>query len=81
METIIVDVVGWIGSILLVIAYWLVSQNKVKAQSIKYQSLNIIGSLMLIINTFYYKAFPSTALNVIWIIIGFVYIVKAKKNE
>lgn len=81
MENIIVDVVGWIGSILLVIAYWLVSQNKVKAQSIKYQSLNIIGSIMLIVNTFYYSAFPSTALNVIWVLIGVVYIAKAFKNK
>ena len=77
----IVDILGWIGSIMLIIAYWMVSQNKISAQSLLYQGLNIAGSILLIVNTFYYRAFPSTALNVVWVLIGLQILYKARKKE
>jgi hypothetical protein len=81
MET-IVDLIGWIGSILLISAYWLNSTNKINAQSIEYQCLNIIGSICFIITTVYHKAYPPAALNVVWVIIGIYYLVQIwKKNH
>jgi len=81
MENFIVDIVGWIGSILLIVAYWSVSKKRVEPESLSYHSLNIIGSILLIINTCYYGAFPSTAVNVIWVFIGLFYITKKRINE
>ena len=65
-----VDIFGWIGAILLLLAYGLVSQKKLEGDSICYQFLNIIGSVLIITNSYYYKAFPSVAVNVIWISIA-----------
>lgn len=67
---VIIDVLGWIGSIFLIGAYWLVSKNKITAQSKPYQTLNILGSILLTINTLYHGAYPSSAVNIIWVFIG-----------
>jgi hypothetical protein len=50
MDSLWFDIVGWVGSVLLVGAYWLISQNKVEAISHSYQWLNLVGSMLLIIN-------------------------------
>lgn len=79
--SILINTAGWIASILLVAAYWLVSKNKISAQSALYQSMNLIGSALLIVNTAYYGAFPSTAVNIIWVVIGAFYLLKSKKEK
>lgn len=75
------DTIGWIGSVLLVIAYWLVSQNKVSPTSFQYQMANIIGSICLLIHTFFYGAYPSSVLNLIWASIGLFYFIKNKRTN
>jgi len=55
---------------ILVSAYWLNSKNLINAQTKLYQLLNIAGSLSLMINTFYYGAYPSSSVNVVWLLIG-----------
>ena len=81
MENLIVDIIGWVGSLALIFAYWSVSKKRISPQSFIYHSLNIVGSLLLIVNTWYYGAFPSAAVNIIWVIIGLIYINKSKKHE
>ncbi|NJO03268.1 MAG: hypothetical protein HC880_17710 [Bacteroidia bacterium] len=66
----IVDILGWIGSAAILLAYGMVSYQRVSAASGFYQGLNIVGSLFLIVNTAYYHAYPSTFVNIVWIIIA-----------
>ena len=67
MDVIIwIDILGWVGSLLLIMAYVLVSYQRLKATNPRYQWMNFIGSIFLMINTAYYGAFPSTFVNVIW---------------
>jgi hypothetical protein len=77
----LIDILGWIGSILLILAYYLNSQNKINAQTIAYQSMNLIGSVLLVINTIYYGAYPSSAVNFIWVFIGIYYLNKIGKER
>jgi phosphoglycerol transferase MdoB-like AlkP superfamily enzyme len=72
MSKFAVDLVGWIGAGLLLIAYGLVSFKKLRADSGYYQLLNVVGSCLLIVNTIYYRAYPSAVVNLIWIIIALV---------
>lgn len=65
-----VDLVGWIGAALLLAAYGLVSFKKLHPESGLYQLFNAIGSACLIVNTVYYRAYPSAFVNVIWILIA-----------
>lgn len=78
---IIVDILGWIGSIALTIAYLLISRNKITAQTHLYQWLNLFGSLTLIVNSTYYGAYPSTFLNVVWVAIGIYAIYNLTKKK
>lgn len=74
--SIIINILGWLGSLLLIVAYYQNSKNKLSAQSSSYQLLNIIGSLFLIVNTIFYGAYPSSAANVIWVFIGIHHLIK-----
>ena len=56
----------------------LVSKKSIKQESAFYHSLNIGGSILLIVNTCYYGAFPSAVVNIVWVIIGALYISKIK---
>lgn len=66
------DIIGWIGVVLLLAAFGLVSAKRVQGDSYIYQTLNIAGSGLLIINSSYYGAYPSVGVNVVWIIIAFI---------
>jgi hypothetical protein len=68
--TVLVDVAGWIGVVTLLAAYALVSTRRLQGDSVAYQSLNVAGSALLILNSFYYGALPSVGVNLAWIGIG-----------
>jgi hypothetical protein len=60
------DAIGWLGAAALLVAYAMVSSKKLEPDSPLYQLLNIIGSLFLVANTIFYRAYPSSFVNVIW---------------
>lgn len=66
----LIDALGWIGTALILLAYLLVSNKKVEGDSILYQSLNITASILLVINTYFWHAYPSLVVNAAWILIG-----------
>jgi uncharacterized membrane protein YedE/YeeE len=61
------DGIGWAGAAALLVAYAMVSSKKLEGDSIAYQLLNIVGSLLLAVNTIFYRAYPSSFVNMIWI--------------
>lgn len=76
MNQTVVDVMGWAGAVLYLVAYWLVSMNKVGASSKEYQGLNIVAGVLIIVNTYYLKAYPSFGLNIVWVGIAVLTLVK-----
>jgi len=66
-NNLLIDVTGWSGAIALLSAYALVSTRKIEGDAFPYQILNLAGGALLIANSFYYGAFPSVAVNVVWI--------------
>jgi hypothetical protein len=60
------DAIGWTGAALLLVAFAMVSSKKLEVDSTAYQLLNIIGSVFLVANTIFYRAYPSSFVNVIW---------------
>jgi hypothetical protein len=64
------DLIGWIGAVLLLTAYALVSTERWRGRSFRFQLCNALGSGCLIANTAYYGAYPSTAVNVVWVVIA-----------
>ncbi|MGL1889678.1 MAG: hypothetical protein OCD76_24405 [Reichenbachiella sp.] len=73
----IIDIIGWIGSAEVIIAYWMISTHRVTAKSSGYQLLNLSGAIFLIVNTYYYHSFPSMAINIVWVGIAIQALIKA----
>ena len=73
------DAIGWAGAAALLVAYAMVSSKKLAGDSNAYQYLSIIGSLLLAINTVFYRAYPSSFVNMIWIGIA-VFSMAARKR-
>ena len=65
-----VEIVGWIGAVLILVAYGLLSAGKLQGRSPIYQGMNIVGAIGFVINSGLNGAIPSAALNVIWVGIG-----------
>jgi len=80
-STILIETLGWVGSLLVVIAYALNLNGKMPAGSPAYYGMNIAGSTFLIINTAFHKAFPSMVVNIIWVIIPVATIVRYKLDK
>jgi len=64
---VLIDIMGWAGTVLYLVAYALISLKKVEGDSNLYQGINILAGVLLITNSFYWRAYPSAALNVAWI--------------
>ena len=67
----VVSVAGWVAALLILGGYSLLSFGKIHAHSRIYQLMNIIGAAGFIVNCAYNSAWPSVALNVVWMGIGF----------
>ena len=79
---ILIETLGWIGSIAILAAYGLNSFQKIKSDSVSFQILNLIGGIFLIINSIYHEAYPFTFINSIWVLIALPALVKilSRKN-
>lgn len=71
---------GWIGSLLFVIAYLLVSFKKIDSAGRTYQLINLFGSLGLGISVFYQRAWPALALEIVWGFIAILVLVKGRNK-
>lgn len=61
----------WLGgTIAVVVAYLLVTTEKLSPESKVYQLLNLFGAIGIIINSGFHGAIPSVGLNVVWLLIA-----------
>jgi hypothetical protein len=81
MTQVVIDIAGWMGAAVLLVAYGLVSFEKMRAEKLLYQSLNAAGSFLLIVNTVYYRAYPSAFVNVVWIVIAFLASMRTRNRQ
>ncbi len=75
-----IDLIGWIGSAEVIAAYVMISYFTITSKLL-YQVLNLTGAIFLIINTFYYEAYPSTFTNFVWVTIALVALFRLKKKS
>ena len=76
----IFDILGWIGMILVLLAYGLLSTNKITNGKL-YQSLNLLAAIFMAIGLHPTKAWISFALQVVWGIIAIFSIIKLVNNK
>jgi predicted membrane protein len=75
------DVIGMTGVFLLIIAYFLLSTNRMSSQSLKYQLLNLIGAIFILFSLFFNFNLSSFAIEMIWIIISLIGIYKITRDK
>lgn len=77
----LVEIVGWIGAGLILLGYALVSSGRIEARSVSFQLMNLLGAAGFVINSGFHGAWPSTILNVIWIGIAAVSLVRLARGD
>ncbi len=73
---IVIEIIGWVGTLFVVLAYFLVSYKKIQPTSKRYQLLNLFGALGISVNVWHHQAWPSFALQIVWGAIALVALAK-----
>ncbi len=83
METtvVVVNVLGWAGMALLISAYALVTAGWLTGTALRFQLMNLFGGAGLMVNSAYYDAWPSAALNLVWVAIGIFGLIRARGRD
>jgi hypothetical protein len=74
-----IDIIGWVGSACVVYAFTMNIFGKLATTSSLYFILNILGSILLIVNTYFHQAYPSMAVNIIWVLVAIGALIKKPK--
>lgn len=74
------DICGWIGMILVLVAYMLLSTNKIN-NGLMYQVMNLLAGIFMAIGLFPKNAWFSFTLQIIWSFVAVVSIIKIKKKR
>jgi ABC-type multidrug transport system permease subunit len=72
----LITLLGWVGTGAVILAYLLLSSEKIKSNSNTYEYLNLAGALMIGVQMFYSQVWSSLALQVVWGIIAVISILK-----
>jgi hypothetical protein len=66
----IIEVLGWVGSVMILAAYGLNSYQKIQSDSWAFLLLNGMGGLFLIVYTVHKEAYANTFINIAWVVIA-----------
>jgi len=76
-----IEIIGWIGAVLIVGAYFLNITARLKSSSPVYIISNLLGGIFFSINTLVHHAYPSMIVNIIWVIIAVGALMKKDKPK
>lgn len=71
-----VEIIGWIGAVLIVGAYFLNINGRWKSSSRLYIFSNLLGGIFFTVNTLMHQAYPSMIVNIIWVFIAVAALLK-----
>ena len=60
------DICGWVGTILLLVAYWLVSSDRIEARSFMNQWMNFFGAVAIGFNAWNNGLQAVVVLDIFW---------------
>lgn len=66
----ITDLIGSVGVTLVLLAYFLLHINSLRAHDILYSLMNFSGACMILISLYYHWNFPSFMVESIWAVIS-----------
>jgi predicted membrane protein len=77
----IFQIIGFIGMLFIVYAYFLLQAHKVEHSSLKFQILNLIGAILLIISLLVHFNLGSFLIEVFWVIITIYGMIKNRVKK
>jgi hypothetical protein len=70
------ETIGWIGSIVILLAYGLNSYQKIRSDSLGFYLMNLVGGVCLIVYAVYKDASANAFINIVWVIVAVIAIVR-----
>jgi hypothetical protein len=77
----VIAAVGWVGAVAILLAYGLNHRGRLQPRDAGYLVLNTVGSVGLMISTAAAGAWPSAAVNLIWLAIGVPQIIASLRRR
>lgn len=77
----LMHVIGTGGAILVLLAYFLVSNGKVTSASVPFQLINLVGAGLLTTYALLLQGWSLVALNGIWAVIALVALVRIRRQR
>ena len=74
------DVLGWIGMLLVLFAYILLSTNKIENGKL-YQIINLLAAIFMAIGLYPTKAWFSFTLQIAWALVAIIGLIKMKNKK
>ena len=68
----LIESLGWIGTLSYLLAYFLLTTKKLQADRPLFHVLNIIGAVGLVFNALKLKDYPNLAANLVWGLIALI---------
>lgn len=70
------EIVGWYGTVILLLAYALVSFNVLSSSSLMFQAMNASGALAIVYPCLKKKDYQPVVLNMVWGLVALVALVR-----
>jgi hypothetical protein len=81
MENTFAQGAGWLGTFLIVLAYFLITFKKIDSANKIYPLLNLFGVMGIGINVFFHKAWPAFVMELVWALIAILALIKLSRNR
>ena len=75
------DIIGMMGTILVVFAFFLIQTDKIDPKSLNYNLLNLVGAILLLISLCINFNLASFVIEIFWIIASVVGLVNYYKRQ
>jgi len=75
-KKIIDEIIGWYGTIVIVLAYALLSFGLITSNNLVYQILNCTGALGIVYISLKKKTYQPAVLNIVWILIAIIAMIR-----
>lgn len=76
---VIVELLGWTGAAAVLCAYLLAARGVWPATGAASATANVVGASLLAINGLYHGALPSVGLNLVWMCVGVLTLLRVRQ--
>ncbi|WP_142060143.1 hypothetical protein [Pseudarthrobacter sp. B4EP4b] len=81
MVELVANVLGWVGTVALLLSFGLLTVKRIESDGYQYQALNAAGAFLLAITTAQAHAWSVVALNSIWCIVACAGLFRSRKER